>query len=154
MKAYIFRHAMADFKGHAEDPAVTEEGLAEAGRVVRLAKENLAFKPSVIVSSPLLRARQTAEMTQKVTGVKAVTVDESLYGDRSPSEALALLSKLKTTDEVVIVSHMPLLSELLLGMIGGKAGIELPNGSIACVEFKGKAAKGKGKLAWLVPPLA
>jgi phosphohistidine phosphatase SixA len=81
-----------------------------------------------------------------------VVVDERLYGDTEPSEALKLLSGFKKEDNVVLVSHMPLVFELLYRMIGGSVEVELLNGSIAAVRFKGKAAEGKGTLSWLIQP--
>lgn len=71
-----------------------------------------------------------------------IIVDECLYGDRSSAQVLSFLSRFNKTDGIALVSHMPLIFELLCDLIGGQAEIELRNGSIACVEFKGKAAKG------------
>jgi phosphohistidine phosphatase len=156
MNVYIFRHAMADFgkKPHKDDPPLSKEGITDAHVVVKLATDNLGFRPNVIASSPLLRAKQTAEIASEDVGLKeGFTVDECLYGDRDPVEVIAFLAKLDKTDNVVLVSHMPLVSELLREMIGGRAEIEQRNGSIACIGFKGKAAKGKGTLVWLVQPI-
>ena len=155
MNVYIFRHALADFgkKPHNDDPPVSKEGALDVHSIVKLAKESLGFRPNIIASSPLLRAKQTAEMASKDLRLKAdMIVDGCLYGDGSPADVLAFLSRFKKTDGVVLVSHMPLIFELLYDLIGGRAEIELLNGSIACIEFKGKAAKGKGTLAWLVQP--
>lgn len=155
MKVYIFRHAMAAFgaKGHPDDPAVTKEGASETGRVVELARDKLGFKPNVIASSPLVRARQTAELAREILGSRTeVVVDGCLYGDRRPADVIAFLSKFKKTDRVALVSHMPLIFELLYDLIGGRAEIELLNGSIACVDFAGMASSGRGKLIWLVQP--
>jgi phosphohistidine phosphatase len=155
MKVYIFRHAMAAFgaKSHSDDPAVTKEGASDTGRVVELARDKLGFKPNVIASSPLVRAKQTAELAREILGSKTeVVVDGCLYGDRRPADVIAFLSKFKKTDRVALVSHMPLIFELLYDLIGGRAEIELLNGSIACVDFAGMASSGRGKLIWLVQP--
>jgi phosphohistidine phosphatase SixA len=106
-----------------------------------------------IASSPLLRAKETAEITRKLLRSKRDTVvDECPYGDRKPTQVYEFLSKYKKNDEIVLVSHMPLIFELLHDLFGAKAEIELLNGSIACVECDGEASKGKGKLLWLAPP--
>jgi phosphohistidine phosphatase SixA len=65
---------------------------------------------------------------------------------------LAFLSKYGKDDRVALVSHMPLIFELLYSLTGGRMEVELFNGSIAAVSFKGKAAEGKGKLLWLIQP--
>lgn len=151
MEVYIFRHAKADFTSKNHDPPVTAEGGREADRVMELASKSLGFRPTVIVSSPVLRAKQTAELARKRFGKKPV-VDECLYGDAEPKEVLKFLSKLRKDDRVVLVSHMPLLDELLHSMIGGQGEVELLNGSIAAVSFRGKALEGKGTLKWLLRP--
>lgn len=152
MEVYIFRHARADFKSVDEDPPISEEGIAETKRVVELANQRFRFKPTAVVSSPVLRAKQTADLVKKQLGLKSSVVDDCLYGDTEPSEVLKFLSKFKKEDRVALVSHMPLIFELLYALVGGRGEVELLNGSIAAVSFKGKAAEGKGKLQWLIQP--
>jgi phosphohistidine phosphatase SixA len=152
MEVYIFRHARADFRSEDKDPPISDQGSSETGRVVGLANERFGFKPTALVSSPLLRAKQTAELTRKQLGLKPILVDKCLYGDSEPVGVLKFLSKYKKEDRVALVSHMPLIFELLYTFIGGRAEVELFNGSIAAVSFKGKAADGKGKLLWLIQP--
>lgn len=153
MEVYIYRHAQADFKSKDENPPVSEKGMKEAARVVNLAGERFGFRPSAIVSSPILRAEQTAEMARKELRLKAeVIIDDCLYGDTEPSDVLKFLSHFDKEDKVVLVSHMPLIFELLYNLIGGRCEVELLNGSIAAVRFKGKAAEGKGTLTWLIQP--
>lgn len=152
MEVYIFRHARADFKSKDEDPPVSEKGEAETRRVIQLASQRLGFRPSVLISSPVLRAKQTAELAQKELGLESYVVDECLYGDAEPDAVLKFLAKYRKEDRVALFSHMPLIFELLYSMVGGRGEVELLNGSIAAVSFKGKAAEGKGKLEWLVQP--
>lgn len=152
MEVYIFRHARADFKSVNEDPPVSEEGEAETRRVIQLANRRLGFNPNVLVSSPVLRAKQTAEVAKEELGLKSFVVDKCLYGDAEPDEVLKFLSRYKREDRVALFSHMPLIFELLYTLIGGRGEVELLNGSIAAVSFKDKAAEGKGKLVWLIQP--
>ena len=154
MQVYIFRHAKANFSSADRDPPVSPEGSAEAKKIMDLAKRGLGFRPTVIVSSPVLRAKQTAELARKQLLVKKAVVDDCLYGDASPADVIRFLSRFKESDRVVLVSHMPLIHELLYALVGGRGEVELLNGSIAAVSFKGKAAAGKGKLTWLVQPAA
>jgi phosphohistidine phosphatase SixA len=152
MEVYIFRHARADFHSKDKDPPISDEGRSETEKVVELANERFGFKPTTLVSSPLLRAKQTAELTRKSLGLKPAVVDKCLYGDAEPKEVLKFLSKYKKEDRVALVSHMPLIFELLYDLVGGRGEVELFNGSIAAISFKGKAAEGKGKLKWLIQP--
>ncbi len=153
MNVYILRHAKADFSSKDEDPPVSEHGEKQATRVLDLAKKNFGFHPDVVVTSPILRARQTADIVKRSAenGVKVV-VDDCLMPEARPSAVLEYLGGLKRDDSVVLISHMPLIFDLLHDLIGGEGEVELLNGSIAAVEFKGKAASGKGKLTWLIQP--
>jgi len=153
MDVYIVRHARADFGSKSEDPPVSERGKKELTRVLDLVRTEFGFKPTLIASSPILRAKNTADIIKKATGgtVRAV-VDRCLMPDTEPKEVVAFLDTLKKEERVVLISHMPLVFELLYDLIGGRGEVELLNGSIAAIQFKGRAASGKGKLLWLVQP--
>jgi len=151
MEVYILRHARADFTD-TKDPPISEQGVEESVRVVELASGRFGFKPNAVVSSPVLRAKQTAEVVRKKLGLRKVIENKCLFGDSDPSDVLEFLSGFKKEDKVVLVSHMPLIFELLYSLTGGRFEVELLNGSIAAVRFKGKAAEGKGILTWLIQP--
>jgi len=153
MNVYILRHARANFGSKVEDPPVSPEGREQPAHVLDLAKEGFGFEPTLVVTSPILRARDTAEILKKsFGGGLKVVVDKCLLPEAKTRDVFDFLSKLKKGEEVVLVSHMPLIFELLYELIGGRGEVELQNGSIAAVEFKGKAQPGKGKLVWLIQP--
>jgi phosphohistidine phosphatase len=155
MKVYIFRHGLASFGKGAEDPGLNEDGVRDVNKVVKLCGSSFEFAADVIASSPLVRAKETAELARKLLrSNNEVVVDDCLYGDRKPKQVYEFLSKYRKNDKIVLVSHMPLIFELLHDLIGAKADVDLLNGSIACIECDGKASKGNGKLMWLVPPLS
>jgi len=135
------------------NPPVSPEGEDQLAQVLGLAKEGSGFKPSLVVTSLILRARNTADVLKKsFGGSPKVVVDKCLTPEAKPRDVLKFLSTLKKGEEVVLVSHMPLIFELLHELIGGRGEVELQNGSIAAVGFKGKAQSGKGKLLWLIQP--
>ena len=152
MNVYILRHARADFGSKIEDPPVSPEGEKQLTHVLELAKKEFGFKPTLVVTSPIRRARNTADIVKKFGGGLRVVVDKCLMPESKPADVLALLSTLKTEENVVLVSHMPLIFELLYELIGGRGEVELLNGSIAAIEFRKRAQAGKGKLVWLIQP--
>jgi len=155
MDVYILRHARADFRSKDEDPPVSKEGEEEMVEVLDLVKDSSGFKPNLVVSSPILRAKNTAVIVKKrIGGGLKVVVDRCLLPDSKPEDVLDFLGTLKKDEHVVLISHMPLIFELLYDLIGGRGEVELLNGSIAAIRFKGRAASGKGKLVWLVQPKA
>ncbi len=153
MLVHIFRHGSADFgKKGIDDPGLNGQGITDVKNVVKLCASSFGLKPNVIVSSPLLRAKETAKLAKDTLRIRSdLVADECLYGDKRPEDVYAFLSKFKKSDSVVLVSHMPLIFELLYDLIGGRAEIDLLNSSIACVECEKPASK-KGKLLWLAPP--
>ena len=153
MNVYILRHARADFGSKLEDPPVSPEGEKQLTHVLEVARKEFGFNPTLVVTSPIQRARNTADIVKKkFRGSPKVVVDKCLMPESKPSDVVALLSTLKKGEGVVLVSHMPLIFELLYDLIGGRGEVELLNGSIAAIEFKGRAKSGKGKLLWLIQP--
>jgi phosphohistidine phosphatase SixA len=154
MQIYVYRHALADFqKGH-ENPPLTEEGRKQVAKVVSHA-ERFGFKPTQIVSSPLARAKETAELAFKVLKLDhEPSEDECLFGDKQPSEVYSFLKNFKKSDKVMLVSHQPLINELIADLIlSDKEKIQMLNGAIAAIEIKkSKPARGSGTLLWLAPP--
>ena len=153
MNVYILRHARADFGSKIEDPPVSPEGEKQLTHVLELVKKEFGFKPTLVVTSPIRRARNTADIVKKkFGGGLRVVVDKCLMPESKLADVLALLSTLKKEENVVLVSHMPLIFELLYELIGGRGEVELLNGSIAAIEFRKRAQAGKGKLVWLIQP--
>ncbi len=108
MQIYVYRHALADFKTNQEDPQLSDVGRKQAEIVARNAREFFDFRPCRIVSSPLVRAKETAEIARKTLGLETpVIVDECLYGGKNPAEVYSFLKKFKNSEKIVLVSHQP-----------------------------------------------
>ena len=77
------------------------------------------FRPDAILTSPLVRAQQTAEIMKRASGLKRVMLEEALASgdDRA---LFAVLQKLQPTAEsVLLVGHQPLLSHTLSNLVAG-----------------------------------
>jgi phosphohistidine phosphatase SixA len=103
---------------HAESaPGEPDElrPLTEAGRTVaRALGERLAAeRPAAVVSSPLLRARETADAIAQAAGLTAVT-DERLAPGATAGDVRALVHH----DPTVVVGHQPDCSEIVLALTG------------------------------------
>lgn len=109
---------------------------------------SVGFRPDAIVSSPKLRAAQTAEIVARAVKVK-VTIDDRLaigLGLRELSELLAELGAAKP----MLVGHDPDFSELLSSLCGAD-GLEMKKGALARIDLRLPARPGGGTLRWLVP---
>jgi phosphohistidine phosphatase len=158
-QVYLIRHGIAAepaaYEGDDERP-LTVKGRAKTKAVARYLKAlNLAFDD--ILTSPLVRARQTAEILLEANLSTHLTVSETLAPMGSFAKWLEWLANWREgrNGVLALVGHEPDLSQwaelLILGDVQGviqlkKAGIigiEIPNGS---------APLGNGILFWLTPP--
>ena len=152
MRLYLLRHATAAeiAPSDAERP-LTAAGKDEA-RIAAAALAEMGAEISHIRSSPLTRARQTAEIvarTLDLTG-ELQCIDE-LKNDASTAALLRSLAHIEPAMGLLLVGHMPSLSEHLAVLIGVKNadGLPLGKGGIACVELDQLRA-GAGRLRWLM----
>jgi len=111
MDVTVVRHGTAEDRAPTDAArALTPVGRAEA---VRAAERVLALQPQAdaILSSPYLRALQTAEAVAGALGLAGtVTVDEALVPDAPPAGVRELLARYAERQHVVLVAHEPILS--------------------------------------------
>jgi phosphohistidine phosphatase len=150
------RHAPIEFGKDlpkVADRHITPEGRKWARNVLRVAKNELDLNPDWIVSSPLLRAKETAEIAAEEFDKQSNLVfDDCLLGERKVDETYERLRKLDKSDSVLLVSHQPLLRNLIADLLGAKSNVGLYSGAIACVQCDTFPRPSKGVLLWLLPP--
>ncbi len=147
MKLYFLRHGEADWPnwtGSDDERPLTDAGKKELRRVAKFLTQ-IGVAPSVILSSPLLRAVQTAEIAQKQVGGELVT-DEALASGATARGVRALLKK-HGAEEVMLVGHEPDFSALVHAFTGGT--VKMAKAGVARVDLDDN---GKGRLIWLLPP--
>lgn len=158
MLIYIFRHGEADWpegrpRRKGDERHLTPEGRRWVAKVVSVADKELGFRPGLILSSPLARARETAEVARETLGMASeVGIEECLVGESQPKDVYAVLRK-RNSGSVALVTHLPLIGYLFADLLGGESNIGLHSGAIAAIQCKGNPGRGKGSLRWLLPPL-
>lgn len=154
MRVFIIRHAIAEDRapGVVDD----ERRLTKRGKKrFRLAARGLArlhAPPSAMVSSPLVRARQTARIAARAWDGMEFTRDGALAGG-SIEDVLALLFRFPADASVALVGHEPQLSELLAHLVGSKdaACLAFKKGGVAVVDLP-EGSRSAGRLAAFLPP--
>ncbi len=150
MRLYFLRHASAsDIAPTDAERSLTDTGREEA-RVVGVALNSLGARPTKIFTSPLLRARQTAEQAAKPFGIRPETLDE-LQNSASTATLIKSIKGCARADEILLVGHMPSLSEHIAALVGAASADSVPLGKagIACVELE-ELRIGAGQLRWLM----
>jgi phosphohistidine phosphatase len=152
------RHAIAFERDRNRWRDDAERPLSPAG-IQRARKAAAGLKkwvqrPDRLLSSPLLRARQTARILTEVAGWPAAEDTPQL----SPGEpALAILELLGNSRSklTAVVGHQPDLGHLLGACLLGGGGIlpiEMKKNAVACVSFPRRPRAGQAVLAWLATP--
>jgi len=158
IELFLVRHAVAGERGPAYPDdrlrPLTEEGSARFRQAVRgLAAIEVTF--DLILTSPLVRARQTAELL--VAGLpghpRMDTLDALAPGGRVPliMEAIAHRSRQRLS-RIALVGHEPDLGELASRLLGARGAFQFKKGAICCIELQGRLAGGPGTLLWHLPP--
>jgi phosphohistidine phosphatase len=150
---HLLRHADAGDpeKWQGDDAArpLSEKGVRQAEGLGRqLAKVGLEV--DAILSSPKLRALQTAEIVGRAIGA-GVTTDDRLAGSLDPERVASLLRDAGGPRRPVLVGHDPDFSELLAELTGAPS-LAMKKGAIARVDLADGVRAGSGVLRWLLPP--
>ncbi|HEV2686565.1 MAG TPA: histidine phosphatase family protein [Actinomycetota bacterium] len=150
----IVRHAIAEEHDPLRWPDDADRPLSMEGEVAfRKAARGLAQlteAPSVVLSSPFVRAWRTAEILQEEAGWPQPEPFKALEADREPQGVIDELNDLQGGPSIVLVGHEPMLSELI-GLLVGGANIELKKGAVARLDAHA-LSRGGATLRWLLPP--
>ena len=153
MLLYFHRHGKATDAGAGGDEAreLTTEAVVALRAAARLWRR-LNLRPEVVLSSPLLRARQTAEVLVAGLGLPSqpIAVDELRPGAGWGQFARAM-ARHPDARRVCFVGHEPDLSTVA-GLLTGATSIRMRAGALLAVEFPGIAEPGAGEIAWLIDP--
>jgi phosphohistidine phosphatase len=141
----IMRHGEAD---SAAERHLSKRGAEQVRTVLRLA-EQIGLDVTKILSSPLARAVETAAIAKEVFGLE-YTVSNSLEPEGSSEEIQEELSKFKSDDVILLVSHQPLVSKFLSDMLGAESKVEFSRGTLAIT--RGDPAPGGCVLVSLISP--
>jgi phosphohistidine phosphatase len=156
IEVYLVRHGIAAERG-PNFPDDTKRPLIQKGIVrLRRSAEGLAAVGvtfDVILTSPLTRARQTADvLAEALPGKPAVHVMESLAPGGTFNAFVEELAKYAKRSRIACVGHEPDLGQLAARLIGARRPLEFKKGGICRIDLDGLPISGPGHLRWFVTP--
>lgn len=158
MECLLFRHGIAVAREgwHGED---AQRPLTKKGENrVRQAAEGLVtldIRATHILTSPFLRAHETAQILYHVLKVKtSPRICDELIPDSPPDKVFPLLATLPNDATVMCVGHEPHLSEAASLMLFGKptAALSMKKAGVCLITFAESPRPGRGLLEWWMPP--
>jgi len=154
MQVILIRHARAEERAlfkRDRTRALTEDGQRRMRKAAR-GLHVLAPGLTRIATSPLVRARQTAEIVATAGNSPAVVPLQALAPGGAMHAVLAWLRAQPVDATLALVGHEPDLGLLAGWLLTGKqAGfVQFKKGAAALIEFAGAPAAGKGTLSWLL----
>jgi phosphohistidine phosphatase len=158
MDIYVVRHGIAIDREDPKCPPdperyLTEEGIEKTKRVAA-AVAALGASPDLLLSSPYVRAMQTAEIFGSALDYSKQKIRRTdlLLPGTEPSLLFRELAKDKQTSTLFVFGHAPQLDDIIAAALGSKHHItSLKKAGVALIELK-RVSPPNGQLVWLAPP--
>lgn len=156
MILYLVRHGIAVDRTDPKSPPEPERPLTARGvqktRSAALGLRAMGAKPDVMITSPFVRAAQTAEIFAEALGfpVEKIRVNDCLKPAGNPGEIIKELTHIRAK-EVAVFGHAPHLDLTVAQLAGGRAPFtELKKAGVACFEHT--SGHGAWQLRWILTP--
>jgi phosphohistidine phosphatase len=156
LELYLIRHGVAAERGKDwpddSNRPLTPEGVARLRQVARgLNAIDVSFDQ--IVTSPLVRTRQTADVfSEDLKSKPPVVTSDALAPAGTPAAVIQEITKHIRKARVALVGHEPNLGELAAQLIGARSPLAFKKGGICRIDFDTLPPKGAGRLCWFITP--
>jgi phosphohistidine phosphatase len=156
MEIYILRHGIAEDTapgGSDAERRLTDEGRDKLRRVLRRARA-AGVAPQLILTSPLVRAVQTAEIAAEILDYEGELVQtRALVPEGTPQGVWSEVRSRRGQDSVLLAGHEPLLSQVVAYFLGSPAlRVEMKKGALVRIDMEGSRPEPKGVLLWMLTP--
>lgn len=153
---YIVRHAIAEARGEAypDDTArpLSSKGIAKFKKVVA-GLDSLDVSIEQILSSPLVRARQTADiLAEHLRGRPVVVETHALTPVASYQDLLVELEQCTRFSSIALVGHEPSIGEMTGRLLGSRAPVEFKKGAVCRIDVDTLPPGSPGRLRWFATP--
>lgn len=155
MEIYLLRHGIAEDRAEGGDAAraLTDEGRKKLRRVLETAAK-AGVEPSLILSSPLKRALQTAEIASEALGYKEKIVQvEALRPESSPQDLWEEIRGRRGEQALLAAGHEPMMSATVAFLLGTPAlQVDMKKAALVSIAISRFAANPQGVLRWMLIP--
>ena len=159
MELYFLRHGIAEARERFPfardfDRPLTKEGVQKVQRIAR-AMKSLDLRFDLVLSSPYVRARQTAEIVVRTLKLLPVLKLTPVLGvDSTPHRLIRGLLRRKLPPSLLLVGHEPLFSDTMALLLCGQSGLELTmkKGGLARLTVSRLQVGRCAVLEWLLTP--
>jgi phosphohistidine phosphatase len=153
IELHFLRHADAGdpmaWTGDDADRPLSDKGRKQADRLGRFLS-GVGFTPDAIITSPKVRAAQTAEIVADHLELP-VAIDDRLAGALDADTLDGLLRDAGDPGRPVVVGHDPDFSDLVAELCGASS-LLMRKGALVRIDIERPLRPGTGTLRWLVPP--
>lgn len=152
MLIYFLRHAEAEDCADSDfKRKLTAKGLEQADKVGKFCAR-LGLLPDIVLTSPVIRARQTAEITCKRLNDPPLTVEPWIACGMSAASCLGELRGFEQYSNVMIIGHEPDFSETISVMIGlpKPERLHIRKASLTAINLR-SFQTGGGQIEFSVP---
>jgi len=157
MRLYLVRHGIASERlGHGvtrdADRPLTDEGKEEM-RVVARGLAKLNVKPDVVLASPLVRTRETAEILVEQFGCELKFTD-TLAPGVTAANVWKSVARYPQAEQIFLVGHEPDMGMLVRDLVFAGLEFELPfkKGGVCRVDVSDLPPTSPGIIKWMLPP--
>jgi len=156
MELYLIRHGVAAERGKEwpddSKRPLTADGVARLRKAAR-GLNALGVGFDQIVTSPLVRTRQTADVfAEELEDHPPVATSDALAPAGSAASVIQEITRRVRKARVALVGHEPNLGELAAQLIGSRTPLEFKKGGICRIDFDMLPPKGSGMLRWFLVP--
>ena len=156
MTIYLLRHGIAEAVGPRGDDsarALTGEGRTKLRAVLKLARA-AGVKPDRVLSSPLLRAVQTAELAAEILGCG--TRPSRSRALEPGGDVAAVWSEIRAQQaagSLLLAGHEPQFSQLTAYLLGAPDMlVDFKKGALVAIEMEHFGPRPRGALRWMLTP--
>jgi phosphohistidine phosphatase len=156
MEIYLLRHGIAEERSPSGSDAarrLTAEGREKLRRVLERAR-GANVRPSLVLTSPLVRAVETAELAAEILSYRgALLKSNALAPDASPQDLWSEVRGHSGEDAVLLAGHEPLFSASTAYLLACPAlRFEFRKGALVRIDVERVSGEPRGVLQWVLTP--